>query len=992
MSVDRAPQRGGGGAEGDTVLSLVSVWVAALVCLLFACTLRDTPARELWMPQSDAPELPADVGDRAAALAVTVLDEAGVPAEGVLLRVFSVVGDEVYLAASKVTGPDGRAHIPRLPSGETWVLAEKDGLARTSRRVVLEPGDRELELTLQAAETFEVVVVDPMQRPIRGVDVSLYSSDPLAHETKTDERGLARFTSLPPPPFAVEVVARGFDAKFIPKLTLDDSPLFVKLSRLGGLEIRVIDQAQKPVVGATVLVAGSTLWPARSAETNDAGRITVSGLPRGFYDIRAQQGHLISDTETGVLLADGEIKEVELVLIPGTSVTVTVTDGEAEDAPPIEGANVALVEGGVSSFPLYGRTNAGGVVVLGPIAGLDAAVSARAEGYVARSAVPLEEGQTEVQISLLRGGVVVGDVVDEDDYPVEGARLEVVGVDLDGMPIVESSDTAGFREDHFDFALPGATPLVPAGELGVMPVVPDIPFEMRGGLVVARTARTGVPWVSARDGTFTLSGVTPGRIRVVARHPGYVEGISEAVQLEPGGEADVRVVMRRGGVLEGRVLEQDRTPVAGARVEVAAVVGSLERITFTADDGSFAFAALPTEVVISVARPDAPEHIVERLTVDIPPDERREIEILLPEPRAPVLVRVLDDRGYPLGRVEVHASSLEPQTPLIKTLFTNDNGEAELLDARGLPLRFVISRRGYGPAASEIDPAPAVVDLTMFPGLNASGTVETKWGVVADAYLTLLTPTGADATRSDAEGAFTFRDLAPGPARLMVVAEGHVPIEIDVPIQGDGYRDDVDLGKIELDPAGTVKGTVVDENGDPVAGARIASGRVPTYLPLGELPVGIVAADRHGQFTLGGLAEGAHTIEAYKVGYGRSAAQVKVRANDTGPEIQIELVEDPEVDVTRVGAQASLAVTLSESTESGARVIVFEHVPLRGEAQRAGILAGDRFLACDGVPIRTLEQARRSLNGPVTEDFVVELGRPPDHRWRVRVRREHLRR
>ncbi len=975
----------------DRALSQLSVGVAALVCLLFVFTLRDTPALDLYRPQQTAPELPEHVGDRAAELFVSVIDVSGMPAEGVLVRVFSVVGEQVYLAASQVTGPDGRVHVPHLPTGETWILAEKEGLARTSRRVVLDPGERKLELILEDAEVFEVVVVDPLQRPIHGVEVSLYSTDPLAHRHKTDTRGLARFTSLPAPPYAVEVVARGFDSKFIPKLTTADSPLFVKLSRLGGLEIRVIDQAGSPVEGATVLVAGSSLWPARSAETNEAGRITVSGLDRGFYDMRAQKDDLVSDTESGVLLAEGEVKEVELVLIPGVFVTVKVTDGEDEKAPPIAGANVALVEGGVSSFPKYGRTGADGVVVLGPVAGLDAAVSARAEGFVARSAVPLEEGETTVQISLLRGGTVTGEVVDEGGYPVEGARLEVVGVDLDGMPIVESSDTAGFSEDHFDFALPGATPLIPAGELGVMPIVPDIPFEMRGGLVVSRSMRTGAPWVSERHGTFTLQPVTPGRIRVHARHPSYVEGISEAVQLEPGGAAEVRIVMRKGGVLEGRVLELDRSPVAGARVAVAATVGSLERITFTADDGSFAFAAMPEEVVISVSRPDAPEHIVERLTVEIPPEERREIDILLPEPRAPVLVRVTDDRGYPIDRVQIHASSLEPQAPLSRTLFSDDNGEAELLDARGLPLRFVISRRGHAPAAAEIDPAAAIVDLTMLPGLNAVGRVETKWGVVGDAYVTLLTPTGAQPTRTNDEGEFRLRDLGPGPARLLVIADGHVPVELDVELEGPLHRD-VDLGKIVLAPAGIVEGVVVDERGDPVAGARVASGRVPTFLPLGELPVGVAATDRHGKFKLVGLEEGTHTLEAYRVGYGRSAAEVKVRANDTTTGLEIELVEDPEVDVTQVGAQASLAVTLSETLDEGRRVIVFEHVPLRGEAHHAGILAGDRFLACNGVPIRSLEHARRSLNGPVSEDIVVELGRPPDLRWRVRVRRELLRR
>ena len=42
--------------------------------------------------------------------------------------------------------------------------------------------------------------------------------------------------------------------------------------------------------------------------------------------------------------------------------------------------------------------------------------------------------------------------------------------------------------------------------------------------------------------------------------------------------------------------------------------------------------------------------------------------------------------------------------------------------------------------------------------------------------------------------------------------------------------------------------------------------------------------------------------------------------------------------------------------------------------------------------LRGAEEARRRLSGPLGSDVVLELGRAPDYRWRVRVRRERLRR
>src|SRR5258708_35545226 len=122
--------------------------------------------------------------------------------------------------------------------------------------------------------------------------------------------------------------------------------------------------------------------------------------------------------------------------------------------------------------------------------------------------------------------------------------------------------------------------------------------------------------------------------------------------------------MRRGGTLGGCVLEADRTPVAAARVELAAADGSVERITYSADDGSFAFAAVPADVIVSVARAEEPEILVEKLSFEVAPDQRRSLEIFLPEKRDAVALRIVDDRGFAVDRAEIHAASLDADTAL----------------------------------------------------------------------------------------------------------------------------------------------------------------------------------------------------------------------------------------------------------------------------------------------------------------------------------------
>ena len=101
--------------------------------------MRDAPTA--WLPLNGAPPLPASVGDRDAVLVAVVVDEDGAPADDTLVRVFTIVDDVVYLAASGVTGPDGRVRLENLPRGETWVVAEKDGRARFTPHTSIELPD-----------------------------------------------------------------------------------------------------------------------------------------------------------------------------------------------------------------------------------------------------------------------------------------------------------------------------------------------------------------------------------------------------------------------------------------------------------------------------------------------------------------------------------------------------------------------------------------------------------------------------------------------------------------------------------------------------------------------------------------------------------------------------------------------------------------------------------------------------------------------------------
>lgn len=999
------------GQRVDRVVALV----AGVVCLLFAASLRDVRLGEVRSPLLVAPPVPESMV-RDAELTVEVVDDKEQPVAAASVRAFWLQGapaagtapvpgaekaGQTFFAGEVETDAGGRARFAALPRGEVWVLAYGAGKARASTRAVLEAGPRTVRLVLRPAVGLDVVVVDEADKAIADAELSVQSGDPLPNVARTDGSGAARFERLGPGPWVVRARARGFEEVTRSGVLAGTTPLRIRMERLGALEVSVVGPDGEPAAGATVLAAGTGLWPARSAMTDVAGKVRIGGLRGGVYDLKARAGDLVSTTEVGVGLKRGEVKAVTLKLEPGRSVVVTVTDGDktadGPEPPVVPGASVALVEEGLSSFPLYGKTNDKGVVVLGPISAVGAAVSARAPGFVPRSALPVGPEETAISVGLLRGGALVGEVVDDRDYPIAGASIEVVGTDGDGMPIVESSARDDFRDDHFELVAAGPRPLIPSGELGVMPgPIPDLP---RDGFLPTSPADIGEPWVTRADGTFTASPVPPGRVHAIVRHPGYVEGESETVTIAPGGTVKVRIVLREGGALEGRVLEETRSPVAGARVEIAATQGSLERVTYAADDGTFAFAAVPREVLVSVARPESPTEVVARMVVAVPERDRKEIEIVLPKLRETVKVHVADNRRYPEARVEIRAVSLDVEVPLRRTLFTDDDGDAELPDAVGLPLRFTLTAPGKAPRVEQVDAAPGALSFTLEEGVSAKGTVTGRGGRdrLEGAEVTLYTSGGVRRTRSDGEGRFAFRDLAPGRVRLAAALDGHAPAERVLRIDAE-YGREADLGDIYLAEAGEVLGMVVGPDDQPVAGARVAVEAVPTFLPMGPLPRGIVATDRNGGFTLGGVPEGDVTLEAYIADLGRGWLEgVPVRAGRSTSRVKITLpggTAGPEP-----MAAGSVAVTLGERSDGRpGKAVVIVMVPPQSEAEVAGIEPGDELLRIDGREVRSIEQARKRLSGPLGEDVVVSLARDGGGdrggraEWLARVRRERVRR
>ena len=972
--------------------------LSVVACVSFVLGLSDVPSR--LAPERKAPETIAiSEQERKGELRVTVRRDAGAALAAATVQVFWERAGSFHWIAAESTDSSGQALLARLPLGRLWLLAEAPGFARASSTLVLGDEPRALSFSLHPAQTLVVTVTDESAQPLPKATVLVETADPLPFGALTDEQGMARLSRLGPPPWSVKASAPGYESVSRAGVR---GPLSLTLRRLASLEVAVLDLDGKPAPGATVMIAGATLWPARSALCSAAGIAKITGLLAGNYDLRASFGDHVAPTLLGFPLARGQNEKVTLRLEAGRTVVAAVTDGEGPNPVAVPDADVVLAEAGLSSFPIRGRTGSDGKVALGPIASGPATLGARAVDFVGSALVAVPELLTgPVRVPLTRGGAIFGDVEDARGFPVDGASIEVVGSDVAGLPIAETPALVGFRQSHFAWSLSGPVPLIPAGELGVMPgPVPPIPKPGRAAALAANSADFEAPlgdiapWVSNRGGHFTARPVTPGRVRVIVRHPDFVEGTSELLTVASGGEARVKIVLLRGASLEGRVLDDRGQPLSGVEVELSSARATRTETATTASDGTFAFAAVPSDLTLSLSRSEEPSRVVLRKSLHLAEGVHEKLELTLPSLRDPVRVLALDEDARPIELVEIVATSLEPTRPLRLTRFTDAEGAVTFPDALGENLRFVAEAPGYARVAQSVAVAPKELKLTLRRGVIVEGRITAVRGrrVVAGAVVSVSQNGVRKVATSDADGVFRLRDIAPGELHVRVEHPEFADEEASPRVESTGRADrPFNLPDIDLLEAGEVEGEVVDQRGDRIEGARVTAGNGSGFLPAGKSARGVVLSDRDGHFLLSGVHPGSATISAVSSVAGRGSVRgVEVSSGRTARGLRIQLVPQASESDSAVAA-GSVAIGLGERGNAPNIEVVVVSVAESSEAERAGVEAGDLITAIDGVRPTSMADARARLSGQPGSDLVLELSRAPAA-VRLRVLREAMRR
>ena len=423
--------------------------------------------------------------------------------------------------------------------------------------------------------------------------------------------------------------------------------------------------------------------------------------------------------------------------------------------------------------------------------------------------------------------------------------------------------------------LPAASPLqlqlrLASGE----PAAAAVVFRPFKGLTLAK---------AGRGGRVTLFGV-PGSRQIIR------------VLTPDGSTLDAEVEFPGAGqATEHRTLEL----VPPRRLEIAlATASQLEPLTdavawarddravFSDAQGRLTLRIPATERSISV-KAIAPGHLLwQRSRLPLSTANGQVVTIGL-EPAAGLRGRVVDEDGRPLKGVEIEwvpGKNRARRFPEGRDSRSRPDGTFALSPLpSSARLDLVARKAGFATTHLALDPLRpfervADLELVLTAGRQASGTVVDEDGhPVAGASIALRrrpttggSPSGEtrpDAVAvTDASGRFELRDLGPGKFDLLASAATFVPARVPGVDIGGG-TEAVDLGSVRLDRGLRIAGTVVDEEGLPLPGARVEiSG--PRFQFLDDADESSRAtSDARGHFAFVDRAAGTYRLRARSSGF-----------------------------------------------------------------------------------------------------------------------------
>lgn len=413
------------------------------------------------------------------------------------------------------------------------------------------------------------------------------------------------------------------------------------------------------------------------------------------------------------------------------------------------------------------------------------------------------EGEAEQDLTLEEGLMVHGYVRDEKGAPIAQARIEL------------------------------------AEQFALSTFAPDT--LARSDVEVSTT-------LTNAEGYYRILNVTPSQGRsLTAAATGYGSQTRRGVNIAPkNGPHTFDFILAKGCALAGRVFAPDRSPIVGARVEVIGYQEPQSLKAGAVTDGKGTFRITDLVEGAYFLQVSAQGWGVEKRQRVEAPDENVEIEMT---EQGSVLGRVIDPDGAPVTSFVATLQQYVPQNgaygrALAEQKFESPEGAFSLPGVSAGTYVVRVQAGGFATSYSqdfEVEQGLATTDVLVRMGRGgritgrivdlssgepvAGAAVSTEDNNYMENALTRMFATSLQRrtteslSRTNSEGVFELNVLMPETYQLHVKHPRFPDLIVrDVHVR---EGDETDVGRLGLTPGSSVRGTVYDAAGAPLAGAMV---------------------------------------------------------------------------------------------------------------------------------------------------------------------------
>jgi protocatechuate 3,4-dioxygenase beta subunit len=577
------------------------------------------------LPSSRPESQPLALAPEPGAIRGKVVDRGGIPINHATVRFVLKVppGQRNFALVSKYdeTSPvDEKGGFDKtVPGGGVYqVVAQAEGFAPAVRDSV-KPGS-EIELMLDVGSTLAGIVVDRLTGKAiesAAVEVSI-EKGAMIRKLVTSAAGEFRLQDLPAGKLAI-----GVDHDlYVPRAGIEQimqaaEPASITIEMDSGKSIKgqvMAAEDSRPIEGAIVTVRK------KKTVTDPTGRFVVRGLESENQQLQVAAEGYQAD-QRPVNLSGSRVEAVaEILLNRGATIRGRVQNEKGE---PVPGAEIKLFETwGNWSYEdwatrhLSPKTNDEGMFKVSGIPGrewLVLSLRVRKEGYPDTFEKPVRVKKNDddvfVLITVRTGAVIAGRVVDQENRPVAGARVELrtqnsggwwMNQNDQGVTVAGTGAEGEFRFEGLGKAIytlsahvrgfssawkndldlqqgvsqTSVQLTVEAGQPVKGVVVDGEEKPIVGANVNVWTQRGNGQAVSDPEGKFVVESVPKGLYDVYASAAGYAA--TRLSKQTPAGDAGLRIVLKKEAVLKGTVIDvATRKPIE--RFNVALVISEENR-------------------------------------------------------------------------------------------------------------------------------------------------------------------------------------------------------------------------------------------------------------------------------------------------------------------------------------------------------------------------------------------------------------------------------